>query len=129
MTNFSTPHQRFTFVQLLYPYLINSWSIFSKSLSTMALYHSTIWWFNALSCKTTPVVQLTTVSTIFITACRTCLLPWFCFSAHYVLLGNHGALHYHGTQNLNSSNAFEISTSTPIKYMRCYAPKFISFPF
>lgn len=87
MTNFSTPHQRFTFVQLLYPYLINSWLIFSKSLSTMTLYHSTIWWFDALSCKTTPVGQLTTVSTIFITACRTGLLPWFCFSAHYEMLG------------------------------------------
>jgi len=23
----------------------------------MALYHSTIWWFDALSCKTTPEVQ------------------------------------------------------------------------
>jgi hypothetical protein len=87
MTNFSTPHQRFTFVQLLYPYLIKSWLIFSKSLSTVTLYHSTIWRFDALSCKMTPVVQLTTVSTIFITACRTYLLPWFCFPAHYVLLG------------------------------------------
>ncbi|HEY4789039.1 MAG TPA: hypothetical protein VIH57_23485 [Bacteroidales bacterium] len=82
MTNFSTPHQRLLLVQLLYPYLIISWTIFSKSLSTLALYQSTIWWFDTLSCKTIPVVQLTNVSTIFTTACRTYLLPWFYFSAH-----------------------------------------------
>ena len=40
----------------------------------------------------------------------------------YVLLGSHGALHYQGTQNLNSSKILEIYTSTPIKYMRCYSP-------
>jgi len=37
----------------------------------MALYHSTFRRFDAPSCKVTPVVQLTTVSTILITACRT----------------------------------------------------------
>jgi|GEM_PF-2124596 len=37
----------------------------------MTLYHSTFRWFDASSCKATPVVQLTTVSTILITACRT----------------------------------------------------------
>ena len=37
----------------------------------MSLYHSTFRWFGAPSCKTTPVVQLTTVSTILTIACRT----------------------------------------------------------
>ena len=45
----------------------------------------------------------------------------------YVLLGSYGALHYQGTQNLNSSKAFEISIATPIKYMRCYATVFFYF--
>ncbi len=37
----------------------------------MALYHSTFRRFDALSCKTTPEVQLTTVSSILVAACRT----------------------------------------------------------
>ena len=52
-TPFSTLHQRFIYIHLLYPYLITSWIIFSKSLSTLALYQSTIWWFEARSCKPT----------------------------------------------------------------------------
>ena len=50
-STFSTPRQRFTFVHLLYPYLLNSWFNVSLSLSTMALYHSTIRWFETCSCK------------------------------------------------------------------------------
>ena len=50
-STFSTPRQRFTFVHLLYPYLLNSWFNVSLSLSTMALYHSTIRWFETRSCK------------------------------------------------------------------------------
>jgi hypothetical protein len=58
---------------------------FSQTLSTKALNQSTFGWFDAPSCKTTPEVQLTTVSPILFTACRTINLPSFCFSAHYVV--------------------------------------------
>jgi len=72
----------------------------------MTLYHSTFRWFDASSCKATPVVQLTTVSTILITACRTLLLPMFCFSAHY------GHLAVSVTRNVPFAGAFAVRQLT-----------------
>ena len=64
---------------------------FSQTLSTTkALNQSTFRWFDAPSCKTTPEVQLTTVSPILFTACRTINLPSFCFSAHHVVGADFG---------------------------------------
>ena len=52
---FSTLHQRFICIHLLYSYLIISWIIFSITLNTLALYQSTLWGFDALPCRTTSV--------------------------------------------------------------------------
>ncbi|MGB3225793.1 MAG: hypothetical protein WBB23_23590 [Desulforhopalus sp.] len=50
----STHHQRFTHVRLHEPYLIPSCGTFSSTLTTMALYHSSLRWFETCSCKPVP---------------------------------------------------------------------------
>ena len=51
---FSTPHQWFIVIRLHDPYLARSCRAFSLTLTTMALYHSSLRWFEACSCKPTP---------------------------------------------------------------------------
>ena len=51
---FSTRHQRFTFVRLPGSHLTGSCPAFSvRTLTTMTLYHSSLRWFEASSCKPT----------------------------------------------------------------------------
>jgi len=92
---------------------------FSQTLSTKALNQSTFRWFDAPSCKTTPEVQLTTVSPILFTACRTINLPSFCFSAHHVVGADFGERSCPKDTELRNGNPQLANHQTPPCNMYC----------
>ena len=85
----------------------------------MALYHSTFRRFDAPSCKVTPVVQLTTVSTILITACRTVFCR--CSASRHTMksLGIAGYYPVKPLRNLSGLQNLIFSTLPAITYTKC----------
>ena len=73
---FRTLHQRFVCTHLSYPHLIPSCGTFSSTLTTTALYHSSLRWFEACSCKPAPrdlpssLAQLRTPQQLYIECAR-----------------------------------------------------------
>jgi hypothetical protein len=97
----STRHQRFTHVRLHEPYLIPSCETFSSTLTTMALYHSSLRWFEARSCKPAPrglpssSVQLHTSQSYIHRVC-----PWHTVvGVTYKLVAGVGQLPVHAVED------------------------------